>query len=1067
MKSKELRNLPLGSHLADLRARSITSLADLNLRGAFTYSLTAIQEVTTHLLDNASFRDINKPVSTLVDTSADGEVPQVKNVLVHPNSKQVRAILRTARDMLELCDGLLRFEWEKDREDGVEWAFSVARAADPQELDFDDDDEDNEEVDEAPDSNDDFQPSELVRMVHNVASPRAPAPVPVQAYTAPASPKINLEAFLQSPTAVQIENGTKMPTNTPNEDLATMSSPQTSPLDTLFVSSEDPSESSAINTVDSLVSIFGVSSPAPPNPNKSEAFSASESDTPDRKGKDEMFFDDLEKSLASQPPTQTFEKTVGGLIGLDTQARSIDDEDDLSTFEELDLNGTSAAVEEAPQQRGEGTTFSSQQFSSGTLINVGNVDRSNREKITTVNKTESQSQPNPPTAAPTDTRSEPVGSVSTSTFITPATPMTTQEPYPMPSSTTAAPTTPVREYMPAVPVSPLKLMHDHYTRQLNLTQNELRGINFSAHHYAQSIERVRRLTQNIPILEERITSLNTQIEACGKMNLMSFTPREVAHVLTAQDVELLSKVTLDDIRTFLGIPSNVPGPAQAQQQQPTRGSIGKPLQPPTQSSKGLSIVRCLDFTLYVKRIVQILVILPQDVDVRARHIAQWIDIADECYVHRNFQSLCAIISALTSYPADRLTKTWAAVARNHRREHKLLADFRTMLASSTSTFSSTSADSSVPGSRGAPILAAWGGARDANDQLQANGGDGAAARNAIAPSEDMHREYRKILAQARMPVIPLVEVMLADFSTYFHYQMRRPGGPGSRLLLSRETMAPTATGRRHATLNGVVVYDPHSFFEHVEGTLAHYRHELIITPTTIPSTTGGPGSGATLSGSLPSLVTPEAKARSMQVAHWFFSQKWMVENELGLVSERREAFIARGISVKSKERVASSLLEGNRIGPPRWDHSRGEPDNDEDSDEGHGVSGSGGQLRRGPGSVTSVVSSISSSQAGGNGAIQSDVNSIESMASKKSGKMKGLFRRSTFPSPRKARVTADSSDSEADDRANQVDEMEADDRALALARAKKAKGAVGSAEGKKGGFVPPPRTVSTQYRGLD
>uniref|UniRef100_A0A8C1P746 Ral guanine nucleotide dissociation stimulator-like 1 n=1 Tax=Cyprinus carpio TaxID=7962 RepID=A0A8C1P746_CYPCA len=60
--------------------------------------------------------------------------------------------------------------------------------------------------------------------------------------------------------------------------------------------------------------------------------------------------------------------------------------------------------------------------------------------------------------------------------------------------------------------------------------------------------------------------------------------------------------------------------------------------------------------------------------LRARIIQRWIDIAQECRIHKNFSSLRAIVSALQSNPIYRLKRVWASVSKDSMQIFEELSD---------------------------------------------------------------------------------------------------------------------------------------------------------------------------------------------------------------------------------------------------------------------------------------------------------------------------------------------------------------------------------------------------------
>ncbi|KAI8367268.1 ras guanine nucleotide exchange factor domain-containing protein [Blakeslea trispora] len=75
------------------------------------------------------------------------------------------------------------------------------------------------------------------------------------------------------------------------------------------------------------------------------------------------------------------------------------------------------------------------------------------------------------------------------------------------------------------------------------------------------------------------------------------------------------------------------------------------------------IVASTDFFNYITRCIEHAILLPQEASSRAQLIHYWIKVASRCFEINNYQTLKAIISALSTPPVQRLKRTWAYIPK--------------------------------------------------------------------------------------------------------------------------------------------------------------------------------------------------------------------------------------------------------------------------------------------------------------------------------------------------------------------------------------------------------------------
>jgi len=126
------------------------------------------------------------------------------------------------------------------------------------------------------------------------------------------------------------------------------------------------------------------------------------------------------------------------------------------------------------------------------------------------------------------------------------------------------------------------------------------------------------------------------------------------------------------------------------------------------TKKNLHLQQSTDFFNYLTRLIEHSILEPKDAASRAATIRVWIKIASRLYNLRNYSSLKALTSALSTPPIQRLAKTWHLVPKKH-----------------------------------IAILAAW------NDLLS---------------EQDNYKNYRSLLAHAHSPAIPFLGVVIYDLT---------------------------------------------------------------------------------------------------------------------------------------------------------------------------------------------------------------------------------------------------------------------------------------------------------------
>ncbi|KAJ3055019.1 Ras guanyl-releasing protein 3 [Rhizophlyctis rosea] len=201
-------------------------------------------------------------------------------------------------------------------------------------------------------------------------------------------------------------------------------------------------------------------------------------------------------------------------------------------------------------------------------------------------------------------------------------------------------------YLPLIPASPLAYQQQQLYDQYTQTNNHLRVLqeaqmarartpSAASAQASEALSQIRRGMENSTVLKDRLTVVAGHVTAANGKNLFSFTPKQLALQLTAFDWEMFGFISLQDFMQYAANPSR---PAH-------------------------SIKSSLDFGYYVRRLVQTSIVGPEDVAVRGRVVAHWIDIASALFRLQNFQSLAAVVSGLASPPVGRLLKTWSPVPK--------------------------------------------------------------------------------------------------------------------------------------------------------------------------------------------------------------------------------------------------------------------------------------------------------------------------------------------------------------------------------------------------------------------
>ncbi|KAJ3119209.1 hypothetical protein HK098_005681 [Nowakowskiella sp. JEL0407] len=221
------------------------------------------------------------------------------------------------------------------------------------------------------------------------------------------------------------------------------------------------------------------------------------------------------------------------------------------------------------------------------------------------------------------------------------------------------------EYIPNIPLSPLKVKHEMCTLQYLQAQTEYSTISLqstdpnteevSADEYTENLNRLKLMTETIHVLDEKVKSLNKMIENCEKNYIMSFTSKEISQQILVWSVNVLKELDLPQIQAYFRNPQSVPA----------------------------GLIRTMDFSYYLKRLVQMTIITPQDANSRAKYISQWCDVLYNLLQLRDYQSCRAVLLALNSKAVQRLTITWNFVARNHRMQFKLFNKWKNILGDET------------------------------------------------------------------------------------------------------------------------------------------------------------------------------------------------------------------------------------------------------------------------------------------------------------------------------------------------------------------------------------------------
>ncbi|KAJ3279503.1 hypothetical protein HK104_001418 [Borealophlyctis nickersoniae] len=152
---------------------------------------------------------------------------------------------------------------------------------------------------------------------------------------------------------------------------------------------------------------------------------------------------------------------------------------------------------------------------------------------------------------------------------------------------------------------------------------------------AGMLSQIRRSVENTNVLKERLANMATQISGAASKRLFDFSSKDMAVQLTVFDWEMYSFVTIQDLIQYATNPS-----------QPSH-----------------IVKSCMDFSHYLRRLVQSTIITLEDPGVRCRAISHWIDIAQSLFRLHNFQSLSAVIDGLSSPPIARLTRSWSMLPK--------------------------------------------------------------------------------------------------------------------------------------------------------------------------------------------------------------------------------------------------------------------------------------------------------------------------------------------------------------------------------------------------------------------
>ncbi|KAI8993453.1 ras guanine nucleotide exchange factor domain-containing protein [Pilobolus umbonatus] len=201
------------------------------------------------------------------------------------------------------------------------------------------------------------------------------------------------------------------------------------------------------------------------------------------------------------------------------------------------------------------------------------------------------------------------------------------------------------DHVPLIPVPPLLTVHRNLTSALEKFEEKLREYKQLKHSIKNgtpmdnmtedSIDQgITQYMQNIAHLKATLNSVRTlYMNAATIPTVLQFP----AHIIAYQ-------ITLIDASIFNAIPPHALLEHSSKKPHPR-------------------IVASTDFFNYLTRSVEHSVLLPQEASARAQQIHYWIKVASRCLDVNNYQTLKAIISALSTPPVQRLRRTWAYIPK--------------------------------------------------------------------------------------------------------------------------------------------------------------------------------------------------------------------------------------------------------------------------------------------------------------------------------------------------------------------------------------------------------------------
>ncbi|TPX31425.1 hypothetical protein SmJEL517_g05254 [Synchytrium microbalum] len=186
-------------------------------------------------------------------------------------------------------------------------------------------------------------------------------------------------------------------------------------------------------------------------------------------------------------------------------------------------------------------------------------------------------------------------------------------------------------YLPVIPASPLILQQQTIGKTLSGAEATLA----KAIEQRQDLATIRRLTENVNVGKSKLEAVGRAIREAQSKLVTDITPKEMAVAITAFDSDMLEFIRPTDLANHAADPQHPPYPIKSS----------------------------LDFGYYIRRLVQITVVVPSIAASRVRAIQHWMDVAKELQKLRNFQSYGAVVSGLKSPCVQRLEGTWSQLSK--------------------------------------------------------------------------------------------------------------------------------------------------------------------------------------------------------------------------------------------------------------------------------------------------------------------------------------------------------------------------------------------------------------------